>query len=197
MPNGAECKKGDIPKMKTMLFSMTVLLAAVSLAAPKKNAYDIRPADKGAKYPTAVVWSAQNDAQIAAATEEDVLAGIVSSKESAMALLSKIGAAYVGDPIALTQIAAVSQYVMQSDPCCLLFWKPSPSAGRKVWVDALFTTAENSSDAYVKTFCLDQIRWCACKAPCAIRRVALIGIKSGDKAVKQMSDMVLAELEAR
>ncbi|MBO5751919.1 MAG: hypothetical protein J6R80_05910 [Kiritimatiellae bacterium] len=183
--------------MKTIFFSMTVLLAAAALAAPKKSAYDIRPADRDAKYPTAVVWGATNDEKIAAATEESVLAEFVSSKEAAMALLSKIGTAYLGDPIALTQIAAVSQYVMQSDPCCLLFWKPSPSAGRKIWVDALLTTAETNGDEYVKTFCLDQVRWCACKAPCAIRRVALIGVKSGSKAVKQMSDMVVAELESR
>ena len=184
--------------MKTILLSATVLLAAAaSVAAPKKDAYDIRPADKDAKYPTAVVWSAKNDAEIEAATADDVLAGFVSSREAADALLAKVGGAYLGDPVALTQIAAVSQWVMQPDPCFLAFWKPSRSAGRKVWVDALLSAAENSADAYTKTFCLDQVRWCGCKCPCVIRRVAMIGVRAGDKGVKQMSDIVMAELESR
>lgn len=183
--------------MKTLLFSVTMLLAAAAIAAPKKNAYDIRPADKDAKYPTAVVWSAENDEKIVEATGEDVLAGFVADGASADALLAKIGSAYVGDPIVLTQISAVSQWVMQDDPCLLLFWKDKPSAGRKVWVKALLSAAENSKDSYVKTFCLDQLRWCACKCDCVMRRISLIGVKSGDKAVKQMADMVLAELETR
>lgn len=182
--------------MKTILFSLTMLLAAASLAAPKKSAYDILPGDKDAKYPTAVVWSSKNDAQLAAATEDCVLAAFVADRESADALLAKIGDAYHGDAIALTQIAAVSQWVMQPDPCFLLFWKDSPSDGRKIWVDALLSAAENSKDAYAKTFCLDQLRWCACKCPCVIRRIALIGVKAGDKGVKQMADMVLSEIEA-
>ena len=184
--------------MKKMLFSATLILAAaVSVAAPKKDAYDIRPADKEAKYPTAVVWSAKNDDEIAAATTDEVLASFVANGAAADALLSKLRGAYLSDPVALTQIAAVSQWVMRPDPCWLCFWSPRPSAGRKVWIDALLRAAEGSSDTYIKTFCLDQIRWCGCKCPCVIRRVALIGVKAGDRGVKEMSDLVLSELEAR
>jgi hypothetical protein len=184
--------------MKNVLFaSLVAAVAAVSLAAPKKSAYDIRPSDKDAKYPTAVVWSAENDAAIAAATGDDVLAGFVEDDEAASALLAKVRGAYASDPIALTQIAAVSQWVMQSDPFWLFFWEPSRSDGRKVWVNALVAKAEGDGDGYVKTFCLDQLRWCAPNCPCVRRRIADIGSKSGDKAVKDMADLVLKELELR
>ena len=184
--------------MKNLLFASVIVLAAtVSLAAPKKSAYDILPRDKDAKYPTAVVWSAQNDEALAAATADDVIAGFVESDETASALLSKVRGAYTSDPIALTQIAAVSQWVMESDPCWLLFWKPSRTAGRKIWVNALIAKAEGSGDCYVKTFCLDQLRWCAPNCPCVRKRIADIGAKAGDKGVKEMSDLVLRELEMR
>ena len=177
------------------LFATVVFFAALSFAAPKKSVYDIRPADKDAKYPTAVVWSAQNDEALAAATTEDVLAGFAESDEAAAALLGKVRGAYASDPIAITQVAAVSQWVMQEDPCWLFFWKPSRSAGRKVWVKALLSRAEGADDGYIKTFCLDQLRWCAPKCPCVKERIAAIGAKSGDKAVKDMADLVLKELE--
>ena len=179
------------------MFATAVFLAVVAVAAPKKFAYDIRPADKDAKYPTAVVWSAQNDEALAAATAEDVLAGFAASDEAAAALIGKVRGAYASDPVAVTQIAAVSQWVMQEDPCWLFFWKPSPSAGRKVWVKALLSRAEGADDGYIKTFCLDQLRWCAPKCPCVKERIAAIGAKSGDKAVKDMADLVLKELELR
>ena len=183
--------------MKNILFVFVASLAVASIAAPKKDAYDILPRDKDAKYPTAVVWSAKNDEALSVATDDAVLAGFVASDEAAAALLSNVRGAYLSDPLALTQIAAVSQWVMQPDPCVLLFWKPSRSAGRRVWVKALLTLAETTSDNYVKTFCLDQLRWCACPCPCVVRRVALIGVRAGDRGVKEMSDLVLRELEMR
>jgi len=184
--------------MKKFLFaSVVAFAAAASLAAPKKDAYDIRPEDKDAKYPTAVVWSSQNDEAIAAATSDDVLAEFVDCDEAAAALLAKLRGAYATDPIAATQIAAVSQWVMAPDPCWLCFWKPSRSAGRKVWVKALLARAEGSGDMYIKTFCLDQLRWCAPNCPCVRKRIAEIGSKAGDKAVKDMADIVLKELEWR
>ena len=53
------------------------------------------------------------------------------------------------------------------------------------------------SDDYVKIFCLDQLRWCAPNCPCVIGRISEIGSKSGSKAVKDMSDIVLKELGMR
>ena len=184
--------------MKKTLFAFVALtVAAVSLAAPKKDAYDIRPEDKDAKYPTAVLWSAKNDAEIEAATSDDVLAAFVESDEAAAALLAKVRGAYSSDPLVLTQIAAVSQWVSQPDPCVLCFWKPSRSNGRKVWVNALLSLAEKSDDGYVKTFCLDQLRWCAPPCPCVLRRIVGVGVASGDKSVRDMSDLVIKEILMR
>ena len=187
----------EVRSLKSVaVFAAVAFFAAVaSLAAPKKDAYDIRPQDKDAKYPTAVVWSAQNDEAIASATSDDVLAEFVDGDEAAAALLAKLRGAYATDPIAITQIAAVSQWVMEPDPCWLCFWKPSRSAGRKVWVKALLARAEGADDMYIKTFCLDQLRWCAPNCPCVRKRISGIGAKAGDKGVKDMSDIVLKELE--
>ena len=189
----------EVRSLKSVaVFAVVAFFAAVaSLAAPKKDAYDIRPQDKDAKYPTAVVWSAQNDESIAAATSDDVLAEFVDDDEAAAALLAKLRGAYATEPIVITQIAAVSQWVMEPDPCWLFFWEPSRSSGRKVWVKALLARAEGSDDMYIKTFCLDQLRWCAPNCPCVRERISGIGAKSGDRGVKDMSVIVLKELEMR
>ena len=184
-------------KSAAVFAAMAFFAAAVSLAAPKKSAYDILPRDKDAKYPTTVVWSAQNDEALAAATSDDVLAEFVDGDEAAAALLAKLRGAYATDPIVLTQIAAVSQWVMEPDPCWLCFWEPSRSAGRKVWVKALLARAEDAGDMYIKTFCLDQLRWCAPNCPCVRKRISGIGANAGDKGVKDMSEIVLKELEMR
>ena len=61
--------------------------------------------------------------------------------------------AYDGDPIALTQIAALTQLVMC--PKC-----PKAPACRKVWVAALERAKAATDDGYVKTFCDQQLRLC-------------------------------------
>ena len=68
-------------------------------------------------------------------------------------LLAKIGTAYDGDPVALTQIAAVTQFVMC--PKC-----PDAPARRKLWTAALKRAKAASDDGYVKTFCNQQLRLC-------------------------------------
>ena len=190
-------RKGLHTMNKTLFSAAVVFSAVVSVAAPKKTAYDILPRDKDAKYPTAVVWSAKNDEALSAATADEVVAGFAASEDAASALLAKVKGAYVSDPVVLTQVAAVSQWVMRPDPCWLFFWEPSPSSGRKVWVKALLSRAANADDDYIKTFCLDQLRWCAPNCPCVIGRISEIGSKSGSKAVKDMSDIVLKELGMR
>ena len=113
-----------------------------------------------AKSPFAVGWSQAHDAEIKAATEEDVLAACVADDASAVALLGKIKPAYESDPLVLTQIAAVTQWVMTEDPCFLFFWKPSPSDGRKVWAEALARKIAESKDDYIRTFCRQQLDLC-------------------------------------
>ena len=60
----------------------------------------------------------------------------------------------------LTQIAAVTQWVMLPEPNALCFWKPSPAAGRKVWVAALEEKIKATADDYIKTFCQQQLDLC-------------------------------------
>ena len=146
--------------MKKLIFGLVMAVAAVCASA--KDQYDIRPdAAKADAAPTAVEWQNRNDAAIAAATADDVLAAFVADAAAADALLSKIGPAYDGDPLVLTQIAAVTQWVMLPEPCWLCFWKPSPSKGREVWNLALARKIAESKDDYIRTFCRQQLDLCA------------------------------------
>jgi len=155
---------------------------------------DIKPDGTPVSAPTAVEWSYTNDTALAEATAEDVLADFVADDASACALLAKLKGAYATDPFVLSQIGAVSQWVMSPEPCWLCFWAPSPAAGRKVWVKALLATAEKSSDTYVQMVCLDQLRWCGCKCPCVLRRIGKIG---GDKSVQDFAKVVERELTGK
>ena len=146
--------------MKKLIFGLVMAVAAVCASA--KDQYDIRPdAAKADAAPTAVEWQNKNDAAIAAATADDVLAAFVADAAAADALLSKIGSAYDGDPLVLTQIAAVTQWVMRPEPCWLCFWEPSPAKGREVWNLALARRIAESKDDYIRTFCRQQLDLCA------------------------------------
>ena len=125
------------------------------LAAPKATAF----ADYGNAmahhdgYEMAYEWQRKNPKAVEAATKKEVLAGFVASDAAADALLAKIGTSYDGDPIALTQIAAVTQLVMC--PKC-----PKAPACREVWVAALRRARAKATDGYVRTFCDQQLRIC-------------------------------------
>ena len=159
--------------MKKLIFAVVMAAGALAFAAETKpverpkyvdpNPFaSYGPALKDSpKAPFAVGWSKAHDAEIAAATSEDVLAAYVESAESAAALLAKVRPAYETDPLTMVQIAAVTQWVMQPDPCFLLFWKPSPSAGRAVWTAALARRIAESKDDYIRTFCRQQLDLCA------------------------------------
>ena len=169
--------------MKKLIFAMVMAAGALAFAeetkpAETKPAAAAKPVEKpkhvdpnpfaeygvamkdSAKSPFAVGWSQAHDAEIKAVTEEDVLAACVADAASAAALLGKIKPAYESDPLVLTQIAAVTQWVMTEDPCFLFFWKPSPSAGRKVWTEALARKIAESKDDYIRTFCRQQLDLC-------------------------------------
>ena len=116
-----------------------------------------------AKYETAMAhcdgvqmayeWQRENPKAVETATKKETLAGFVKSPEAADALLAKIGTSYNGDPIALTQIAAVTQLVMC--PKC-----PKAPECRKIWVAALERARAGTDDGYVRTFCDQQLRLC-------------------------------------
>ena len=104
-------------------------------------------------YQMAYEWQRANPKLVAEATKPEVLRAFVETPAAADALLAKIGTSYDGDPVALTQIAAVTQLVMC--PKC-----PKAPACRKVWVAALERARAATDDGYVKTFCDQQLRLC-------------------------------------
>ena len=104
-------------------------------------------------YQMAYEWQRANPKLVEEATKPDVLRTFVETPAAADALLAKIGTSYDGDPVALTQIASVTQLVMC--PKC-----PKAPACRKVWVAALERARAASDDGYVKTFCDQQLRLC-------------------------------------
>ena len=104
-------------------------------------------------YQMAYEWQRANPKAVEEATRPETLAAFVASPAAADALLAKIGTSYDGDPIALTQIAAVTQLVMC--PKC-----PKAPACRKVWVAALQRARAKATDGYVRTFCDQQLRIC-------------------------------------
>jgi len=104
-------------------------------------------------YQMAYEWQTANPELVKEATKPDVLAKFVENDASADAILAKIGTAYDGDPVVLTQIAAVTQLVMC--PKC-----DKAPAARKIWVAALKRSASKTKDGYVRTFCAQQLRLC-------------------------------------
>ena len=182
--------------MKKFL-TFSCLLLASSLAFASYD--DIKPGEKTAAAPTSVEWVNANDKALAAATADDVLAAFVRNEASAKALLANVRGAYLTDSLKARQIAAVSQWVMIDDGVAWYeFWASTPRAdGRKVWVKALVATAEEAKDAYVKQFCLDQLRWCGCNCPCLVSRIRALAAKSGDKAVADFARVVVRELEGK
>ena len=161
-----------IAKEKLVRFSslaLLVLLLAAGCATPKYGEFEPKCelgqpnatayASYGAAmahvegYQMAYEWQRANQKLVAEATKPEVLKTFVETPAAADALLAKIGTSYDGDPIALTQIASVTQLVMC--PKC-----PKAPACRKVWVAALERARAASDDGYVKTFCDQQLRLC-------------------------------------
>ena len=151
------------------LASLVLLFAAGCATEPKYGAFEPKCelgqpnatayASYGAAmahvdgYQMAYEWQRANPKLVEEATKPEVLKTFVETPAAADALLAKIGRSYDGDPIALTQIASVTQLVMC--PKC-----PKAPACRKVWVAALERARAASDDGYVKTFCDQQLRLC-------------------------------------
>lgn len=122
---------------------------------PNPNAYaDYGPAMRRYKgFQMAYEWQRANSKLVEKSVKKEVLKEFVKSPEAADKLLAKIGTSYDGDPIALTQIAAVTQLVMT--PKC-----PKAPKCRKLWVEALKRARAKTDDGYVKVFCDQQLRIC-------------------------------------
>jgi hypothetical protein len=187
-------------KKSAMIVAAALAALAARAADPVAPYNNYGPAMAStAEKPLTSEWQKQQAEAIAAATSDDALAAIASRPAAAEALLAKVRGAYETDALTLTQIAAVTQWVMRRDawwtPVC--FWTVSHAEGRKVWVRALLKQAETAQDAYVKTFCLDQLRWCACPCPALPARVRALADASKDAGVKAMASMVLRAVSAR
>lgn len=167
------------------LWNLVAVMAMVGLISGCASYdYDMRPDAAPDTAPTAVAWSITNNTSLAAATSELVIAGFPRSETSAQELLGKLKGAYQTDPYVMTQVGAVSQWVM----------RPGLDKDRKTWTQALLKTAENTSDTYMKMTCLDQLRWCGSEDDVA--RIRAIGEK-GDKSVTDFSEMVVRELTGK
>ena len=178
--------------------AITLVAAAAFASAAEVKLQDIRP--DAATAPAALTgaeWQVTNAVALAEATADEKLAAFVVDAAAAEALLSKLGGAYRTDPVVAFQIGAVTQWTMGEDPCFLFFWRPSPSAGRRVWTEALLARAASATcDDYVRTFCLDQLRWCGYQCAGFAARVRAAGA-SAPKAVCEFSDVVANELEGK
>lgn len=177
--------------LKTAFAVLAAAFAAAALEA--KDQYDIRPGESSSAALTAVEWQATNATRLAAATTPEALAAHVATAEAAATLLEKVKGAYHTDPLDAHVIGAVSQYVMTlKGGFSLAFWKSSVAPERRLWAAALLKRAEDASDAYVKQFCIDQLRWCGLK--CQAAAIAAIGEKSSDKGVKDLAYIASKEL---
>ena len=191
-------EKGNKTMKKIAMMMVLAFAAAGGLAAeaPKKDAYDIRPAARArGAAPTAVEWQNANDAALAEATAPEVLEGFVADEAAAQALLAEVKGAYASDPMKLMQVGAVTQYVMASTThwCRRIFrfWAQTREEQRRIWATALLARARAAEDAYVKVFLLDQLRWCG--YPCQAPEVSVLRASS-DKAVAEMAEIVAVEL---
>ena len=125
------------------------------LASPDPTAYANyeRAMSHCDRWRMAYEWQRENPKAVEEATKPEVLSRFVKTPLAADALLLRIGTAYDGDPIVLTQIAAVTQLVMC--PKC-----PKAPAYRKIWVAAFERARAGTDDGYVRTFCDQQLRLC-------------------------------------
>ena len=148
--------------------------------------------------PTVAEWQTASAAQIAAATAPKALAAHVWDAASAEALLAKVQGAYRTDPLTLTVVGAVSQYVMEAvigraDGCQKRCSTPGAApCQRKTWNMALLAAFRKTKDEYVQAFLLDQLRWCGCKCRAKDVQALKAGAVSGN--VKAYIDWTAAEV---
>jgi len=120
---------------------MIVTLLSFACAAPL-------PAQQQPVY--AAQWAAQQKDALAAITEASLADTLKQGAPALEKLFAEVKTGGVSDAVALTRIAALTQYAM----------RPAGAAGRKTYADALLAAAQRAADADVACFFLDQLRWC-------------------------------------
>lgn len=149
--------------------------------------------------PMAVEWQAANEARIAALTTPKALADHVWDADSAAALLRRLRGAYDTDAMDMTVIAAVSQYVMEpmigrENGCQKRCSTPGAApCQRKIWNLALIDAFKKTSDAYIQTFLLDQLRWSGCK--CRAKEIRDLEACAANAEVKKYIAWTASEVD--
>ncbi len=185
--------------MKKLLFSMLIAAAALSASAQANKTDPVAPYhDYGSamqstpEKPLTSFWQKDARKTIDDATSDAVLASFVADEDAARLLLLKVEGAFTTDALTLTQIAAVTQWVMLPDSWYNFLWDGPHAAGRKIWTEELLELADESDDSYVKIFCLEQLRLCAYS--CQIEDIIEIGAESKDKNVRAVAEFVARSL---
>ncbi len=117
-------------------FPLILLLAATPLMAQQPL--------------SAAQWAVQQKDALSTITETSLADTLKQGAPALEKLLAEVKTGGVSDPVALTRIAALTQYVM----------RPAGATARKGYTDALLTAAQRATEADVTCFFLDQLRWC-------------------------------------
>jgi hypothetical protein len=100
--------------------------------------------------PSAAVWSGQEKEALAGICD-DALADILRQGAPALEkLFAEVKTGGVSDPLAVTRIAALTQFVMRREG----------AQSRTAYADALLAAAKRAPEGDVACFFLDQLRWC-------------------------------------
>ena len=175
--------------MKRLVFTGFCMAALAASAAKDPTYKDPNPyADYNVAMASvsnkqmAVEWQNANNARVAAIDDAWCAKVFAGGSAALKAKLAAVKKAYESDPVALAEIAALTQYSMAAK-----------GNERELWTKALLDKAASSGkEPYVQMFCLDQLRWCG--LPSQAKDVAAVGEKSGDKGVKALADMVRREI---
>jgi hypothetical protein len=156
------------------------LLPGLALAA-----CHLLPVTCAADDPSAAGWAGSRRADLAAIATDDALAATAQDPAAVKALLAAVKPAYASDGVALTRIAALSQFV----------GRPAGAAHRAAWADALLAAAKGAEDAYVALALLDQLRWCGLASQAdAVRALAAAAPDANVKATADLLARTLAAL---
>ena len=135
--------------------------------------------------PSAAEWQAANKDALAKATSDAELVCFVRDGASARALLAKVKPNYGTDPLAASQIAAVSQFVM----------RPGWESARRIWTNALIDSFRTATDDTVSMAYLEQLRWCGNKIHGSA--IQVVASTSQSRAVRDFAYVVIRELMNR
>ncbi len=123
--------------MKNRFFVQTLVALLLTACAPQLLAQ------------SAATWAKDNSEALASITDE-TLGALLKQPGALEKLLSQVKTEGESDPLDVTRIAAITQYVM----------RPAGSAARTMVANAYLEAAQKVEPADVVCFFLDQLRWC-------------------------------------